>query len=201
MKKYIIIEAVLFLMLFVTSRIESTLPFFLNLLALICVPFYPIVMKNRKKETKPERNENEIITKPTESKKLTYDEYLWLQDTEEIGNKFYNAYKEDLEENDDYFMTKKEILDEYYSGDKIYKYEPFSLPYKVEDGKVYSYIKEDEWLYVGSLKKRDLAKYLRSKKAELYLMPNFFKKVFSDDSVETDHGDTYFGMLVVLEKE
>ena len=167
---------------------------------LIAFPIIVLLFKFFKNiEKTPSREKPIEPAEPAETRKLTYDEYLWLQDTEDIGNRFYRAYKDDLEENDDYHMTKKEILEDYYDGDKIYKYEPFLLPFKVEDGKVYSYIKEDDWVCVGTLKKRDIAKYERSRKSELYLMPNYFKKVY-DDEVEADHGDTYFGLLVVLEQ-
>ena len=127
----------------------------------------------------------------------TYQDYLWLNDSEEQANRFFKAFKDELQDNDDYHMTKKEILEDYDVGDKIYKYEPFSLPYKVEDGKVYSYIEDEEWICVGSLKKRDMAKLEQSIKTELCLMPNYYKKVYSDE-IETDQGDSYFGLSVIL---
>ena len=130
----------------------------------------------------------------------TIMEYLWLKDDDytEIGNKFYRAYREDLEDNDEYSQTKKEILDGYYyPGDKIYKFEPLSLPFRIEDNMVYSYIKENEWVKVGRIKKTDIKKLAKAIKTELFLMPNYYKKVYSDD-VETDHGDSYFGLEVTL---
>lgn len=151
-------------------------------------PFYYIFTRTQKKKEE-QRTETR---RPTQ-----YTEYLWLSDTEDIGNKFFKAYKEDLEENDDYHMTKKEILDTYFDGDKIYKYEPFSLPFKVENNKVYSFIEKNDWICVGTIKKRDMAKYEQSKYTELHLMPNFFKKV-NDESVEADQGDSYFGLEVTL---
>lgn len=195
MKKMIILEAVLLIGAFI---VPTDIGVYMIMLAIV-LPFVIVIAKGIKKAKKEKPVPKAAITEPVEPRKITYDEYLWLQDTEDVGNKFFQAYKDDLEENDDYHMTKKEILEEYYDGDKIYKYEPFLLPFKVEDGKVYSYIKEDEWIYVGSLKKRDIAKYERSKRTELYLMPNYFKKVY-DDSVETDSGDSYFGLLVILER-
>ena len=195
---YLVIEILLFLA-------AMTLPEGIAVFCFLGVFAFPIGLLfyflYKKVKAKPETNSfvSTKVTEPAEPRKLTYDEYLWLQDTEDIGNRFFKAFKEDLEENDDYHMTKKEILDEYYPGDKIYKYEPFLLPFKVEEGKVYSYINEGEWICVGALKKRDIAKYERSKRTELYLMPNYFKKVY-DDEVETDSGDSYFGLLVILEQ-
>ena len=200
MKKVLVIEAVLFALFMLTME---KMP---NIGALCMVAFFVfpiIVLINgilKKKQIRPDFSTNSwVSTKPT-PKPTSYTEYLWLQDTEEIGNKFFNAYKEDLEENDDYHMTKKEILDEYYDGDKIYKYEPFSVPFKVEGNKVYSFIKENEWICVGTIKKREIAKYEQSTHTDLQLMPNYFKKV-EDDSVEADHGDSYFGLEVTLPVE
>ena len=202
MKKLLIIEAVLFAVFFFTADKIEVIGF-LSLLAFIFLPVFFLVKKIlNKKQIKADFSTNTwVSTKPIveDSKPKTIQEYLWLMDTEDIGNKFYRAYKEDLEENDDYHMTKKEILEQYYYGDKIYKYEPFSLPFKVEDGKVYSYIEDEKWMYVGSIKKREIAKYEQSKKTELYLMPNYFKKV-NDETVEADSGDSYFGLEVTIEQ-
>lgn len=100
----------------------------------------------------------------------------------------------------EYSQTKKEILDGYYdNGEKIYKYEPFELPFKIDDDKVYSYIDEDKWILVGTLKKSDKGKLKRSTETELYLMPNYYKRVIYDD-IETEHGDAYFGLEVTLEE-
>ena len=142
----------------------------------------------KKEEPKPAEPQKKIITK-----------YLWLIDEEGIGNKFFHAYKDDLSENDEYSQTKKEIMDGYYdNGEKIYKYEPFELPFKIDDDKVYSYIDEDKWIPVGTLKKSDKGKLKRSTETELYLMPNYYKRVIYDD-IETEHGDAYFGLEVTLE--
>ena len=132
--------ALFFVMLFV--NIDLT---FWVIMAYLCFLAYSVISKVLKPKTKtaPIRTEPKV-EEPARPK--TIQEYLWLMDTEDIGNKFVKAYKEDLEENDDYHMTKKEILDEYFDGDKIYKYEPFSLPFKVEDGKVYSYIEDEKWM-------------------------------------------------------
>ena len=137
---------------------------------------------------------------PVVVKPRTYQEYLWLVDSEDIGNKFFRAYKEDLDENDDYSQTKKEILEYYDYGEKIYKYEPYELPFKVENGEVFSYIKEDKWIKIGRLKKTQIKKYEQSSCTCLYLMPNYYKKVY-DDEIETDHGDCSFGLEVTLPVE
>lgn len=56
------------------------------------------------------------------------------------GTDYYDAKKvlklckdEDLFiENDDYSMKNSDILDEYFDGDRIYKYEPVSLSFRLE---------------------------------------------------------------------
>lgn len=186
-KAFIIIEA-MFLVSAFTIRNEdiSTICFVAFLLFPILFAGYCFSKRSKDKV------KNYVAPQPT-----TYQDYLWLQNTDDVGNQFFKAYKDELEESDDYHMTKKEILDEYYDGGKIYKYEPFSLPFKVENGKVYSYIKQDEWICVGTIKKREIAKYEQSIKTELCLMPNYFK-VVDDDSVITDSGDSYFGLSVIL---
>lgn len=197
MKKVLIIEAVLFaLFMFTMGKMPN-----IGAMLFICFIVYPIFLLIgsflKKKQIKPDFSTNSwVSTKPIERPK-TYTEYLWLMETEDIGNKFFRAFREDLEETDEYHMTKKEILDEYFDGDKIYKYEPFSLPFKVEDGKVYSYIEEEKWIYVGSIKKKEIAKYEQSTETDLQLMPNYFKKV-NDETIESDHGDAYFGLEVTL---
>jgi len=181
-----------FVMMFV--NIDLT---FWVIMGYLCFLAYSLISKVTKKtKTAPIRTELKA-EEPARPKKI--QEYLWLMDTEDIGNKFVRAYKEDLEENDDYHMTKKEILDEYFDGDKIYKYEPFSLPFKVEERKVFSQLEDGEWTFVGNIKKRDMEKYEKSIRAELYLMPNYFKKV-NDETVEADSGDSYFGLEVMIEE-
>ena len=187
-----------FVMLFINIDLA-----FWVIMGYLCFVAYSVISKATKKtktvSTKPIRTNPEPMPKAEEpAKPKTIQEYLWLMDTEDIGNKFVKAYKEDLDENSDYHMTKKEILDEYFDGDKIYKYEPFSLPFKVEDRKVYSQLEDGEWTFVGNIKKRDMEKYEQSTKTELYLMPNYFKKV-NDETVEADSGDSYFGLEVTIE--
>jgi len=185
---------------FVMMFINIDLTFWV-IMAYLCFLAYSLISKVTKK-TRNEPKQTKTIQnvpkaeEPARPKKI--QEYLWLMDTEDIGNKFVRAYKEDLDENDDYHMTKKEILDEYFDGDKIYKYEPFSLPFKVEDRKVFSQLEDGEWTFVGNIKKRDIEKYEKSIRTELYLMPNYFKKV-NDETVEADSGDSYFGLEVTIE--
>lgn len=191
-KLFLIIEAAAFVLACIGLSKDIAIVGASGMAVFLVLPFYFLITRILKKREEEKSLKRAMANVPT-----TQKEYLWLQDTEDIGNQFFKAYKEDLEENDDYHMTKKEILEDYYDGDKIYKYEPFSLPYKVEGNKVYSYIKEGEWICVGAIKKREIEKYEQSINTELYLMPNFFKKV-DDESIVTDSGDSYFGLEVTL---
>ena len=139
-----------------------------------------------------------VAAEPIVYKPKVIMEYLWPVCEENVGNKFYRAYKDDLDENDEYSQTKKEILEGYYdSGEKIYKFEPLSIPFKIEEDKVFSYIDEDKWILVGTLKKKDMRKLAKATKTELFLMANYYKQVYSNDVV-TDSGDSYFGVEVTL---
>ena len=113
----------------------------------------------------------------------------WFAESE-YADKFLKAYRNELEENEDYNLSAKE-LKEYYDEEKVYKYEPLKLPMKIEDLDVYSYIDEDDWIRIGRLKKNaDLDGELT-----LYLYPNTYKYV-TEDNIEKETEDSYFGVEV-----
>ena len=112
----------------------------------------------------------------------------WVVDSDNV-EKFVRYYRDELQENEDYFLPNKDILEDFMEGEKIYKYEPLELPLKMEGKDVYSYIDEDQWIKIGRLKKNaDL-----DGKLTLYLYVNTYKRV-NDDSVGKDSGDSYFGV-------
>ena len=114
----------------------------------------------------------------------------WVVDTEN-AEKFVRAYRDELQENSDYYLSKKELLEDSYEGEKIYKYEPLGLPLKMEGLDVYSYIDEDEWIKVGRLKKNaDIDGDLH-----LFLYVNDYKRI-GYDNVEKETGNPYFGVEV-----
>lgn len=115
--------------------------------------------------------------------------YVWLVDSQNVA-RFEKAYKQFYEENSDYFLPARELKD-YYSYEKVYKFEPYELPLKMEKLDVYSYIEEGEWLKIGRVKKTaDIEGRLK-----LYIFPNIYKYV-TEDSVEKESDDSYFGLEV-----
>lgn len=107
----------------------------------------------------------------------------------ENEDKIFKLVKDDLDENDEYSESAK-YLKENYDHEKVYKYEPYELPFKIEDKYVFAQV-GDKWYKVGRLKKTaDLDGRLT-----LYLYPNEYKYV-TEDSVEKDKGSHYFGIEV-----
>ena len=155
------------------------------IIALIIVAFVTIKSDIEQKRIK---KRDEELLKKWEAKPKTETFYNWVVDTEN-ANKFVKAYREDLVENDDYYLSKKELLENSYEGTKVYKYEPLDLPLKLEGKDVYSYIDEDEWIKVGRLKKNAVI----DGKLTLRLFVNQYKRV-GYDSMEKDSGDAYFGV-------
>lgn len=128
----------------------------------------------KKKETKPKIS---IVTN-----------ICYLVDTEN-AERVRKHYRQDLEENDEYFQSAKE-LKEYYDHEKVWKYEPFEIPFKLEGRDVYTNI-EDEWFKIGRLKKTaDI-----EGKLTCYYYVNEYKYV-TEDSVEKEKDDDYFGIEV-----
>lgn len=126
--------------------------------------------------------------KKEEPRKAVITEVNYLVDTEN-ADKIYKLIKDDLTENDEYNESAK-YLKENYDHEKVYKYEPYELPFKIENKYVFAQV-EDKWYKVGRLKKTaDLDGELT-----LYLYPNEYKYV-TEDSVEKDKGSHYFGIEV-----
>lgn len=126
--------------------------------------------------------------KKEEPRKAVITEVNYLVDTEN-ADKIYKLIKDDLNENDEYNESAK-YLKENYDHEKVYKYEPYELPFKIENKYVFAQV-GDKWYKVGRLKKTaDLDGRLT-----LYLYPNEYKYV-TEDSVEKDKGSHYFGIEV-----
>ena len=105
----------------------------------------------------------------------------------ENEDKIFKLVKDDLDENDEYSESAK-YLKENYDHEKVYKYEPYELPFKIENKYVFAQV-EDKWYKVGRLKKTaNLEGELT-----LYLYPNEYKYV-TEDAVEKDKGSHYFGI-------
>lgn len=118
-----------------------------------------------------------------------YDEetiYLYNPQNEK---KFFDYYKSHLSEDDDYFMSKKELI-EYSYLNRVYKYEPFKLTYKIDDC-VVSAMLGDQWVVIGEVSKDDLEKIKNHKSKILYLYPNIYKEIDYDE-VKSITKEPYF---------
>lgn len=113
----------------------------------------------------------------------------WVVDCD-CAEKYLRFYRDELEENDDYNLSAKELKED-FCDEKVYKFEPLELPLKMEGLDVYSYREENEWEKIGRLKKTsDINGEL-----ELYLYPNIFKYV-TEEGISKETDESYFGVTV-----
>lgn len=126
-----------------------------------------------------------------ESKTRYVYETIYLADTEneEVFNK---ALKGEYYENPEYDYTAKELKED-YMGERVYKFAPYDLPHKIEDGWVYSYLEEGKWLKIGRVKRTDLKKL--DGEVSLAIYPGIYKYV-REDGIEKDERDPYFAITV-----
>lgn len=140
---------------------------------------------------KKKKEPSKIEEAPEKPKTILATKYVYLND-QENADRFFRCYKDELNENDEY-NEKNKTLTEWYYYQKVFKYDPFELPYKIEDGIVYSQI-EDSWLKVGTIKRRI------PEGSPLYLFPNIYKYV-KDGDVEAITDDHYFGFEIEYKKK
>ena len=107
----------------------------------------------------------------------------------ENEDKIYKLIKDDLNENDEYTESAK-YLKENYDHEKVYKYEPYELPFEIKGKQVFAEV-NGEWYKVGRLKRNADLDGLQV----LFLYPNEYKYV-TEDSIEREKGDHYFGIEV-----
>lgn len=150
----------------------------------------------RNKQNQPKTTEVKAEQpKSTEKPKKKYDyEYrtVWLKE-QEHEEAFFRFYHEDFNENDDYSLPKKELIED-YEGERIYKLYPLQIPFKLEGTDVYSYTKEEEWRKVGEVTERE-AKLINNNTSWLQLYGGSYKQIY-DDEVEVETRDPFFGFLI-----
>lgn len=202
MKKIILCEIGIIAAAFLTFGFSDDLGTILFILAIV-FPIASLIKafgKDAKKiADKNKPNETEPAAEPVvEERPKIEKSYVYLKDTDTIGNKFVRYYRSDLQENDEYYRANKDLKDDYYN-EKIYQYEPLEVPYKIEGDQVFSYMKDDEWQFVGKIREKQMFLIEKSIDTKLYLMPNTYKRV-GDGYVQKESGDSYFGLLVTIEK-
>ena len=124
-----------------------------------------------------------------------------------VGIDYYDSSKllKDLEdelfENDDYSLSKKELLEEYMDGDKVYQYEPYILRFKIVPEPtnphdpnalkvIVMYDNQDYFIgYVPKTKCKALLKSLENNIIpSLTLVGGKYKQVY-DDEIDKDEDD------------
>lgn len=145
-----------------------------------------IMIKTHRQLKKSETNRNTTpITHRYEYETL----YLFDSGAE---NKFFNFYKDELEENDEYNLTAKELKED-YMDEKVWKYAPYDLPFRTEGDEVYSVL-NDEWVRIGKIKSRDVSK-LEEGEVTLALYPKIYKYV-TEEGIQRESDTPYFALTV-----
>lgn len=132
----------------------------------------------KKKENKP------LIPMP----KYTYDNFDF-EYYEEDALKKYSKMTDELDLNDDYDMTKKEMLEEFVYQNKVYRYLPTEFDAYLKDNLVYD---EDNFL-IGKVKDNDIKKLTDYIKLEIIFHHGKHKYIdFEDEAVYVEKGFNYF---------
>lgn len=158
-----------------------TLLIFIIPVAVVGFIIFKVVKKPKKAEP--------IKAEPTAPRYRTETNTYWVVDCD-CAEKYLRFYRDELEENDDYNLSAKELKED-FCDEKVYKFEPLELPLKMEGLDVYSYRDKEEWEKIGRLKKTsDINGEL-----ELYLYPNTYKYV-TEEGIDRETEDSYFGVTV-----
>lgn len=124
-----------------------------------------------------------------------YDKTIYL-DNQEHEDEFLKYYRRDLGKTDWYTKTAKELRED-HDGERVYKYYPLKLPYKIEGTDVYSYMKENKWVKIGSVSEDDKEKILNNT-TKFSFHANVYKEV--DDKIEVVEDDPFFSFYVKKKK-
>lgn len=126
--------------------------------------------------------------KKEEPRKAVITEVNYLVDIEN-ADKIYKLIKDDLSENDEYNESAK-YLKENYDHEKVWKYFPYELAFRIEGNEVFAEA-NNTWYRVGRLKKNaDL-----NGNHVLCFYANEYKYV-TEDYIDREKGDHYFGIEV-----
>lgn len=169
------------------DAIATLITLLIFILPVVIVGFiiFKVVKNNKQKKAEAERIEKVASMPRYRTETNTY----WVVDCD-CAEKYLRFYRDELEENDDYNLSAKELKED-FCDEKVYKFEPLELPLKMEGLDVYSYRDKEEWEKIGRLKKTsDINGEL-----ELYLYPNIFKYV-TEEGVSKETDDSYFGVTV-----
>ena len=132
-----------------------------------------------------------LFKKKPKTPEVKYEHlYLDIEEEQEAISKYENDTDE-LIENDDFRMTKKEMIDEPYQ-EKFFKYEPTEFDCYIKGVGVYDL----DDTYIGDIKKRDL-KYLEDYHKAFLVFYHGKYKWTDGDRVYTEGGISYFKLHII----
>ena len=107
----------------------------------------------------------------------------------------------DREENDDFTMKKKDLLDEYCDGDKIWKYEPYEFDkWRLDGMNVYACDDYGEEFLIGTVRKRASEDIIKEQpdRPDMQLFGGRYKQI-DDDEIVSDSED--LSVVICYEKQ
>ena len=117
-----------------------------------------------------------------------------------INDKIFKILKDDLIENDDYFLSNKKIIED-DDGYKIFKYDEYNIYDGIvfENKSIYLTI-DDETFYIGDVLDDDYRLLQNAKDSHLIFYPGEYKAVEYDEVIKDSIGN-YFHLSILIKKE
>lgn len=151
-----------------------------------------ILILNKKENTK-------INIKPVERNKKTYlisNEHTIYKQNENVAQKYLEYIRDDLEPNEEYSYSNKQVLEDCNLDFKIFKYEPYETDdFKIEENKIYIKI-ENEYSLYGEINNNVLEKIEDADKCNLIFYEGSYKYI-EDDEVFKSSYKPYFKLQTI----
>ena len=129
--------------------------------------------------------------KEVEKPKYTYETFKLMDQDYDYNEKFGRKHKDELNENDDYSMSKKDMI-EYASG-RVYKFLPENFPCSIVDDKVF----DEDNHYIGRIKKTDLKQVKNALECEITFYDGHYKVIRGGD-LERGQANSYFVLEIKI---
>lgn len=127
------------------------------------------------------------LKRRTQKYKTTTKHYILDSQDPELIKEYIQAYDEQILVREEYNYRTKRLTDEFY-GEKVDRYRPAYLPFKIEGNEVYSYRTKNVWEKVGEFSGELLDK------TDLLLNMNQYKEV-RNIKIEKVKGEPYFEIV------
>ena len=111
-------------------------------------------------------------------------------DDQERVEDFVKYYKRDFNTDETYQLSAKELKED-HEGERIYKYYPFKVNYRIEGNNVLAELK-GEYVKIGTVTDEQI-EYINSHFSRLNIYMDEYKEV--DDTIEHYEGDPFFGFF------